>query len=107
MNDFSKLAKANPALAHDPFVKSMIRREVRHAENALMQCMNRYPSHSGWILLLQNRVCLGSVGNVRHKTKVYYDSRSRMVGPSPDSCTTPFRCARLGNGQPAAGWMDI
>ncbi len=105
-DEFTRLAQKNPALRHDPFVNSMIKKESRQAENRKMHCMNQYPSRSGWIVLLQNRVNLDSVGNVRYKTKVYYDHRTRMVGFSADSCDTPFRCAKLKNNQPAAGWME-
>lgn len=104
--EFTKLAQINPALRHDPFVQSMIRKESRQAEQNKMHLMNQLPCRSGWIILLQNRVNLNSVGNIHHKTKVYYDQRTRMVGTSADACDTPFRCARLSNGQPAAGWME-
>ena len=105
-NEFTKLAQANPTLKHDPFVRAMIQKESRQAEQYKMHCMNQYPSRSGWITLLQNRVNLNSVGNVRYKTKVYFDHRTKMVGESPENCNTPFRCARLSNSQPAAGWME-
>ena len=106
-NEYTKLAQNNPMLRHDPFVQSMIKKESRQAEQEKMNCMNRCPSHSGWIILLQNRVNLNSVGNIRYKTKVYYDHRTKQVGLSPDDCHTPFRCARLSNNQPAAGWMEV
>ena len=106
-NEYTQLAKSNPVLKHDPFVQSMIRKEARQAEQNKMRLMNQLPCRSGWIILLQNRVNLQSVGNMRHKTKVYYDQRTRMIGHSPEECNTPFRCARLDNGQPAAGWMEV
>ena len=105
-NEYTKLAKANPTLRHEPFVQSMIRKEAHRAEQDGMHLMNQIPARSGWITLLQNRVNLNSVGNTRYKTKVYFDLRTRMVGAEPDVCNTPFRCARLSNGQPAAGWME-
>ena len=105
-DEFTKLAQHHPTLRHDPFVKHMARTEKRRAMQDKMHLMNQLPAHSGWIVLLQNRVELQSVGNIRHKTKVYYDHRTRMVGTCEDGCSTPFRCARLKNGQPAAGWME-
>lgn len=106
-NEFTKLAQSNPALRHDPFVRSMIRRESRQAEQDRMHLMNQFPCRSGWLILLQNRVILNSVGNVQYQTKVYYDQRTKMVGMAADACDTPFRCARLKNGQPAAAWMEL
>ena len=106
-NEFTKLAQMNPMLRHDPFVNSMIKKETHQSQQRKMHCMNQYPSRSGWIVLLQNRVNLDSVGNIRYKTKVYYDHRTRQVGSTPDDCQTPFRCARLKNNQPSAGWMEI
>lgn len=105
--EFTRLAQMNPMLRHDPLVNSMIKKEALQAECRKMHCMNQYPSRSGWIVLLQNRVNMDSVGNIRYKTKVYYDHRTKMVGPDADSCNTPFRCARLKNNQHAAGWMEI
>lgn len=107
IDEFTRLAQMNPMLRHDPFVNSMIKKEANQAERRNMHCMNQYPSHSSWIVLLQNRVNLDSVGNIRYKTKVYYDHRTKMVGPSADSCNTPFKCARLKNNQPSAGWMEV
>ena len=106
-NEITKFAQSNPALKHDPFIKSMIRKESRQAELEKIHLMNQLPPRSGWIMLLQNRVNLNSVGNIHHKTKVYYDRNTRMVGTSPDACDTPFRCARLRNGQAAVGWMEV
>ena len=103
--EFTKLAQSNPALRYDPFVQSMIKKESRQSEQEKMHLMNQLPSRSGWIVLLQNRVNLNSVGNIHHKTKVYYDRQTRMVGLSQEKCDTPFRCAKLNNGQLAAGWM--
>ena len=107
IDEFTRLAQMNPMLRHDPFVNSMIKKEANQAERRNMHCMNQYPSCSGWIVLLQNRVNIDSVGNIRYKTKVYYDHRTKMVGPSADSCNTPFKCARLKNNQPSAGWMEV
>ena len=106
-NEFTKLAKSNPVLRHAPFVQCMMKKEARHAEQEKIHGMNQYPMRSGWIMLLQNRLNLNSVGNVRHKTKVYYDCRTKMVGTTIDGCNTPFRYARLSNNQLAAGWMEI
>ena len=72
-----------------------------------MHPMNKFPCRSGWIILLQNRVSLSSVGNIQYQTKVYYDQRTKMVGMAADACDTPFRCARLKNGQPASAWMEL
>ena len=105
-NEFTKLAQTNPSLRHDPFVQSMVRKEKRQAEQEKMHCMNQLPGRSGWIILLQNRVNLNSVGNIHFQTKVYYDRTTRMVGPSESECNVPFRMAKLKNGQPAAGWME-
>ena len=71
-----------------------------------MHLMNQLPARSGWIVLLQNRVNLQSVGNLHYKTRVYYDATRRMVGATKETCDTPFRLARLKNGEPAAGWME-
>ena len=105
-NEFTKLAQSNPTLRHDPFVQSMVRKEKRQAESDRIHLMSQLPSRSGWITLLQNRVNLNSVGNLRYQTRVYYDRRIRMVGPSESECNVPFRMAKLKNNQPSAGWIE-
>lgn len=105
-NEFTRLAQMNPELKHDPFVRSMIKRESRQTEEEIMHCMNQLPSRSGWIVLLNNRVDIKSVGNIRYKTKVWYNHITRMVGPNENECNTPFRYARLKNNAPAAGWIE-
>lgn len=105
-NEFTRLVQSNPDLRHDPFVQSMVRKEQRQNEQNKMHCMNQLPAHSGWIVLLQNRVNLNSVGNLQFQTKVYYNHKTRMVGPSETECNVPFRKARLKNNQLAAGWME-
>lgn len=46
--------------------------------------MSQMPGRSGWIVLLQNRVNLNSVGNVRYAKKVWYDRNDRTVSTSED-----------------------
>ena len=76
-NEFTKLAQSNPALRHDPFVRSMIRRESRQAEQDRMHLMNQFPCRSGWIILLHNRVSLNSVGNVQYQTRYIMTNTQR------------------------------
>lgn len=103
---YNDLVRMSPELKHDPFVRSMLNRENRLNETDKMHCMNSFPMKSGWILLLQNRVSLSSVGNLRYSTKVYYDCRTRRVGTDKDNCVTPFQLAKLKNNQSSAGWTE-
>ena len=41
-----------------------------------IQLMSRMPSRSTWILMLQNRVNLNSVGNMRFARKVWFNNRT-------------------------------
>jgi hypothetical protein len=44
-----------------------------------IKLMNQRPARTGWIILLQNRVNLKSIGNMRYKKKMWYDMRSHTV----------------------------
>ncbi len=61
----------------------------------------------GWITLLQNRVELNSVGNIRYQKKVYYIKAVHAVGPTriynPDTFVR-WNNVKLDNGQKPAGW---
>ncbi len=107
MDKFTKLIKSNPLLRYDPFVKQMVRREEHQREQNAMHTMSQLPNRSGWILLLQNRVNLHSIGNQQSARKVWYNANNRMVGDSREECNIPFRNARLKNHQPAAGWIEL
>lgn len=102
---YGKLVKAMPELRHDPFVRGMLAREERENESRLMHTMNQMPSRSGYVVFLQNRILLRSVGNARFSKRMYYDVNSHMIGEDPCDCNIPFRSAMLKNGQPAAGWI--
>ena len=105
IKSYSKLVEACPEMRNDPFVKKMLAKEERRNEMALMHTMSQMPARSGYVVFLQNRVLLRSVGNARFCNRLYYNAQTHMIGIGPDVCDTPFRCARLKNGQPAAGWI--
>lgn len=105
MKDMKKLVTRMPELRNEPFIQNELKREERRNNMKNIRIMSQLPPKSGWIILLQNRVNIESVGNKTWATKVYYDHRTRKVGNTPDQCQTHFRMARLKNGQPAAGWM--
>lgn len=72
----------------------------------LANLMSRKPSKSGYIWLLNNNIDVNTVGNVRSKTKVYYDAYTSQVSSEPTSeDAVPFREARLRDGSPARFWI--
>lgn len=105
-DEYTHLVQYAPWLKSNPYVSRMLKKEEQMREQEKMHPMSTLPAHSGWIILLQNRVRLNSVGNVELKRRVYYESRTRKVGDTREHCDTLFRLARLRNGQPAAGWME-
>lgn len=80
-------------------------KEVRRTEPEI-QLMNRYPTKTGWIWVLQNRVGLNTVGNKRYKKKLWYDRTDKTISSDEakeDSC--PFMTYNLpGAGRPG-GWL--
>lgn len=110
-NDILDLAREDKGLREeimiDPyFVKQMKKREERRNEMNRMKPMCVTPGRSGWIILLQNRVLLDSVGNIRYKRRVWFDIHTHKIGDVKENCTTLWREATLKNGQRAAGWME-
>lgn len=73
-----------------------------------IELMNRMPGRSGWIVVLQNRVNLGSVGNVRFARKVWFDRASGTVSDDANmENPVHFRSYVLpGAGRPG-GWMAL
>ena len=104
---YKELVKLDPSARHDPFVRQELRREERREEMNAMCPMCQMPRQSGWIWLLQNRVNLKSVGNLRLARKVWFHAQTRSVGPGPSydkDSFEPFQEARLSNGERANGW---
>lgn len=58
--------------------------KIKERPEDKIHLMNQMPGRSGWIVLLQNRVNLNSVGNVRYAKKVWYDRNDRTVSTSED-----------------------
>jgi len=50
-----------------------------------IKLMSQKPGKSCWIVMLQNRINLQSVGNIRYKQRVWYDVRTKQVKTSPDA----------------------
>lgn len=105
--EFTRLVQMMPTLKNDPYVKKMVVREQQKCNSAKVYTMNQFPMKSGWIMLLQNRIGINTIGNLKYQTKVYYDCRTRMVGTSKGECSTPFQSARLKNHQRPGGWMEL
>lgn len=81
--------------------------ERERPENSI-ELMNRMPSMTGWIVMLQNRVNLNSVGNNSMAAKVWYDRTDHTVSSSEDKeDAVDFRSYRLRNGQKPGGWMNL
>lgn len=81
---------------------------IKKCEEDRIQLITRMPARSCYIRMLQNRVNLHSVGNVRYSERVYYDARTKSLHTRPDG---PLRASywrnyRLPNGQRAAGWIE-
>jgi len=70
--------------------------------------MNQLPAKSGWIKLLQNRVNLKSVGNIRYAKVMWYDIRTKMVSEEKDGKDGEFMRSYVlpGAGRPA-GWIYV
>ena len=72
--------------------------------------MNQLPSRSGYIVLLQNRVNLNSVGNQRYAKKVYYDAAQHCVADSADNISGDgqhFRTYVLPYAGRPQGWLYL
>jgi hypothetical protein len=71
-----------------------------------IKLMNQYPGKTGWIILLQNRVNLNSVGNIRYKKRMWYDRMSRTVSSDRDmSDAVLISQYVLPHAGRPAGWM--
>ena len=93
--DFSKI---------DP--RTGIPRIVEYKEDRI-QLMSRMPGRSGYIRLLQNRVNLRSVGNLRLSERLYYNAYTRTLYSAPNGTEIAlWHAYRLPNGQRAAGWIE-
>ena len=81
--------------------------KIKERPEDKIHLMNQYPGRSGWIILLQNRINLNSVGNIRYGKKMWYDRTTHMV--SEDETGTDavhFRTYILpGAGRPQ-GWIE-
>lgn len=72
-----------------------------------IQLMTRTPAHSCWIKMLQNRVLLQSVGNVREAETVWFDRRTFKVSKNASGKDgVLFRDFRLKSGQRPQGWIE-
>ena len=88
----------------DPLT-GMPRMKERRQEDDI-KLMNQHPGKTGWIILLQNRVNLNSVGNMRYKKRMWYDMRSRTVSSDRDmSDAILFSQYILPNAGKPAGWL--
>lgn len=69
--------------------------------------MNQLPGKTGWIVMLQNRVNLNSVGNLRYAKRVWYDRTDRTVSTSEDKDDAVYikRFVLPGAGYPG-GWIE-
>lgn len=76
-------------------------------EEDRINLMTRTPARSCYVRLLQNRVNLRSVGNVRYSVRLWYDARTKTLHTAP---TAPVMRHwwnyRLPCGQRAAGWIE-
>lgn len=69
--------------------------------------MSRMPSRSCWIKMLQNRVNLKSVGNIREAERVWFDRRTMKVSKNvAGEGAIDFRMFRLKSGQKPQGWIE-
>ena len=73
-----------------------------------IELMNRMPTKTGWIVMLQNRVNFNSTGNIRYAKKVWFDRPSSMVADD-ESMTDAvhFRTYMLPHCGRPGGWMYL
>jgi hypothetical protein len=71
-----------------------------------IELMNRQPGKTGWIIMLQNRVNLNSVGNIRYAKKVWYDRETRSISDD-ENMEDPihFMLYQLPHCGRPGGWM--
>ena len=71
-----------------------------------IELMSRKPGRNGYVRMLQNRVNLRSVGNLRLSERLYYNARTKTLHKSPNAPQIAFwHTYRLSNGQCPAGWI--
>ena len=80
-------------------------KEIHRPEDNI-ELMSRMPDHSCWITMLQNRINLNSVGNIRYKKTVWFDRRDCTVSTDRNKeDAVHFRSYMLpGCGKPQ-GWI--
>jgi len=72
-----------------------------------IELMSRMPARSCWIIMLQNRALLNSVGNKRYQTRVWFDRRDCTVSSDKSKeDAVHFRNYRLPMGQIPQGWIE-
>lgn len=82
--------------------------EVKKRIENDINLMSRMPSRSCWIKMLQNRVNLNSVGNLRYVREVWFDIRTKRVSENRlGSDAINFREYTLPNRQIPAGWIEL
>lgn len=70
--------------------------------------MSQYPAKSGMIKILQNRVNIQSVGNVRYAKDVWYDCHSHTISSDRKmEDAVQFRSYVLPNCGKPAGWIYL
>lgn len=82
--------------------------KIKQRPEDKIQLITRMPYKSGWIKMLQNRVNLNSVGNLRDAEKVWFDRRTLKVSKTVSGeGGVLFRDYRLKSGQKPQGWIEL
>ena len=79
-------------------------KRARHEDS--IHLMSQYPSRSGWIVMLNNRVNFRSIGNIQYSKTVWYDRATHTVSSDETmEDAVHFRTYTLqGAGHPG-GWL--
>jgi hypothetical protein len=80
-------------------------REAKRPEDDI-QLMCLPPARSCNVTLLQNRVNLRSVGNIRLARTLYYDLHKQALYTAAGQFVAYWRGVTLNNGQRPAGWIE-
>lgn len=81
--------------------------QMADREEDRINLMLRTPARSGYIRMLQNRVNLRSVGNLRYSVRLWYDARTKTLHVAPGAPVVGhWHGYRLPCGQKPAGWLE-